>query len=160
MLLASSEVVSESKCDYQVVMTDLPSTINFTRLNVHTNIDAIASNAVILTQPLRWGCLQDMNSLPRETCRPDVLLGADLLYTIDKSVISALADTVILLAGRVAVFAVCKQHRPESIEFFLSLVQEAFEIRNVPASTVHDDLDAIDEDFAIIELWRKKRLRK
>lgn len=160
LLLASSEVISESKCDYQVVMTDLPSTINFTRLNVHTNIDAIASNAVILTQPLRWGCLQDMSSLPRETCRPDVLLGADLLYTIDKSVISALADTVILLAGRVAVFAVCKQHRPESIEFFLSLVQEAFEIRNIPASTVHDELHAIDEDFAIIELWRKKRLRK
>ena len=160
LLLASSEVVSESKCDYQVVMTDLPSTINFTRLNVHTNIDAIASNAVILTQPLRWGCLQDMNSLPRETCRPDVLLGADLLYTIDKSVISALADTVILLAGRVAVFAVCKQHRPESIDFFLSLVQEAFEIRNIPASTVHEDLHAVDEDFAIIELWRKKRHRK
>ena len=160
LLLASSEVVSESKCDYQVVMTDLPSAINFTRLNVHTNIDAIASNAVILTQPLRWGCLQDMNSLPRETCRPDVLLGADLLYTIDKSVISALADTVILLAGRVAVFAVCKQHRPESIELFLSLVQEAFEIRNIPASTVHDELHASNEDFAIIELWRKKRLRK
>ncbi|KAL7459734.1 hypothetical protein ACHAWC_011942 [Mediolabrus comicus] len=141
-------------------MTDLPSTINFTRLNVHANIDAIASNAVILTQPLRWGCLQDMNSLSRETCRPDVLLGADLLYTIDKSVITALADTVILLAGRVAVFAVCKQHRPESIEFFLSLVQEAFEIRNIPASTVHEDLHAVDEDFAIIELWRKKRHRK
>jgi len=82
------------------------------------------------------------------------------LYTIDKSVISALADTVILLAGRVAVFAVCKQHRPESIDFFLSLVQEAFEIRNIPASTVHDDLHAVDEDFAIIELWRKKRHRK
>lgn len=39
LLVASSEVVSESKCDYQVVMTDLPSTINFTRLNVHENID-------------------------------------------------------------------------------------------------------------------------
>ena len=98
-----------------------------------------------------------MKSLPCEVCRPDVVFGADLLYTIDESVISALAATVIVLARRVAVFAVCKQHRPESVSFFLSLVQESFEIRHVPASTVHDDLHASDEYYTIIELWRKKK---
>ena len=155
LLLATSNVVAESKCDYHVVMTDLPSTINFTRLNVHANINKIPGNAIVLTQPLSWGRLDDMNALPHEVCRPDVVFGADLLYTVDESVISALAETVILLAGRVAVFAVCKQHRPESITFFLSLVKESFEIRNVPASTVHHD--ACDEDFSIMELWRKKK---
>lgn len=154
-LLVATSGVLERKCDYYVVMTDLPSIINFTKLNIHANIDKIVENAVLLTQPLRWGRIEDIKALPHEVCRPDVILAADLLYTIDKSVIAALAETVILLTGRVAVFAVCKQHRPESVTFFLTLVQESFELRHVPASTV-DDLHASDEDFSIVELWRKR----
>ena len=156
LLVATSEVVSENKCDCQVVMTDLPSTINFTRLNVHANIDKIPGNAVVVTQPLRWGRIEDINALPKDISRPEIIFGADLLYTCDESVIFALAETVVLLTGRVAVFAVCKQHRPKSITFFLSLVKSCFDIRHIPASTAHDDLMASDEDFGIIELWRKK----
>ena len=48
LLVATSKVVWESNCDCQVVMTDLPSTINFTRLNVHANIDKIPANAQIV----------------------------------------------------------------------------------------------------------------
>jgi hypothetical protein len=156
LLLSTSEVIWESKCDCQVVMTDLPSTINFTRLNVHANIDKIPRNAQVVTQPLRWGRIEDIKALPQDISRPDIIFGADLLYTCDESVICALAETVILLTGRVAVFAVCKQHRPESITFFLSLVKSCFDIRHVLASAVHDDIMASDEDFGLIELWRKK----
>lgn len=156
LLIATSEVVWESKSDCQLVMTDLPSTINFTRLNVHANIDKIPGNAHVVTQPLRWGRIEDIKALPQDISRPDIVFGADLLYTCDESVICALAETVMKLTARVAVFAVCKQHRPESITFFLSLVKTCFDIRHVSASTVHDDLMANDEELGIIELWRKK----
>ena len=156
LLVATSEVVWESKCDCQVVMTDLPSTINFTRLNVHANIDKMPENAQVVTQPLRWGRIEDIQALPQDISRPDIIFGADLLYTCDESVICALAETVILLTGRVAVFAVCKLHRPQSITFFLSLVKSCFDIRHVAVSTAHNDLMASDEDFGLIELWRKK----
>lgn len=154
LLVATSKIVSESKC--QVVMTDLPSTMNFTRLNVHANIDKIPANVQIVTQPLRWGRIEDIEALPRDISRPDIIFGADLLYTCDENVIYALAETVIQLTGRVAVFAVCKLHRPQSITYFLSLVDRCFDIRHVAVSTAHEDLMASDEDFGIIELWRKK----
>ncbi|KAK1740187.1 hypothetical protein QTG54_009137 [Skeletonema marinoi] len=132
------------------------STINFTRLNVHANIDKMPENAQVVTQPLRWGRIEDIQALPQDISRPDIIFGADLLYTCDESVICALAETVILLTGRVAVFAVCKLHRPQSITFFLSLVKSCFDIRHVAVSTAHVDLMASDEDFGLIELWRKK----
>ena len=156
MLVATSKIVWESNCDCQVVMTDLPSTINFTRLNVHANIDKIPTNAQIVTQPLRWGRIEDIDALPHDISRPDIIFGADLLYTCDESVICALAETVMQLTGRVAVFAVCKLHRPQSITYFLSLVKTCFDVRHVVVSTAHEDLMASDEDFGLIELWRKK----
>ena len=162
LLVATSKVVSESKSDWQVVMTDLPSVINFTSLNVHENIDKIPGNTNMITLPLRWGhATNDIKYLPKQISRPDIVFGADLLYTCDESVIDALADTVLQLTERVAVFAVCKQHRPESISLFLSLVKRngCFDTRHVQASTVHKDLIASDEDFVIIELWRKKKIK-
>jgi hypothetical protein len=159
LLFATSEVVRQNKYIHHTVMTDLQSAINFTRLNVHANIHNIPSNVTMTTRPLRWGRVEDMNALLREIGHPDILFGADLLYTCDKAVISALAETVIILAGRVAVFAVCKMHRPESIEYFLSLVECNFDVRRVPASSVHTDLLASDDDFAVLELWRRKSRR-
>jgi hypothetical protein len=97
-----------------------------------------------------------MDALLRDIGHPDILFGADLLYTCDKSVISALAETVVMLTGRVAVFAVCKMHRPESIDFFVSLIECNFDVRHIPASSVQMDLLASDDDFAVLELWRRK----
>jgi hypothetical protein len=156
LLFATSEVVRETKYAYNTMMTDLQSAINFTRLNVHANIHNIPNNVTITTQPLRWGRVDDMDALLRDIGHPDILFGADLLYTCDKSVISALAETVIMLTGRVAVFAVCKMHRPESIHFFISLVECNFDVRHIPASSVSMDLLASDDDFAVLELWRRK----
>eukprot|EP00986_Skeletonema_menzelii_P007668 scaffold3018_cov128-Skeletonema_menzelii.AAC.2 len=85
-----------------------------------------------------------------------LLVATNLLYTCDESVICALAETVMQLTGRVAVFAVCKLHRPQSITYFLSLVKTCFDVRHVVVSTAHEDLMASDEDFGLIELWRKK----
>ena len=156
LLVATSVVVWESKCDCKVVMTDLPSTIDFTRLNVHTNIDMIPTHAQVVTQPLRWGRIEDIEALPHDISRPDIIFGADLLYTCDESVICALAETVILLTGRVAVFAVCKLHRPQSIAYFLSVVERYFHVRHVAVSTAHEHLMPSDEDYGLLELWRKK----
>lgn len=156
LLVATSEVIWESKCDCILVMTDLPGAIDFTRLNIQANIGKIPANAKVVTQPLRWGRIHDIEALPYDTCRPDIIFGADLLYTCDKSVIRALADTVILLTGRVAVFAVCKLHRPQSITYFLSLVKRYFHVRHVAVSTAHEHLMASDEDYGLLELWRKK----
>lgn len=157
LLVAKSNNVRSNNCI--MVMTDLPGTINFTKLNIHSNIEKISSNTMIVTKPLRWGRLEDIARLPAELSQPDIVFGADLLYTCDETVIRALADTVTWLAKRVAVFAVCKQHRPESIVLFLSLVKEQFDVKLVSASKVHEDLLASDEDFSIIELWRKRRRR-
>jgi hypothetical protein len=163
LLVATSEVVREKRINqrYQMIMTDLPSAINFTRLNVHVNIDNIPSNVSVVTEPLRWGRIEDIHALLShyEIDRPDIIFGADLLYTCEKTVINALAETVAMLTPRVAVFAVCKQHRPESIDYFISLVQSNFEIRRVSASSVHIDLLASDEDFALLEMWRKKKIK-
>lgn len=159
LLIATSQSVRESTYNHQVILTDLQNAINFTRLNVHANIQKISSNVSIATQALRWGRIEDMNSLLHKIGHPDILFGADLLYTCDEAVICALAETVIMLAGRVAVFAVCKMHRPESIEFFTNLVQCHFDVRHVPASSIHKDLLANDEDFVLLELWRRKSRR-
>ena len=92
----------------------------------------------------------------RLNIQANIIFGAGLLYTCNKSVICALAETVILLTGRVAVFAVCKLHRPQSITYFLSLVKRNFHVRHVAVSKAHENLMASDEDYGLIELWRKK----
>eukprot|EP00804_Cyclotella_cryptica_P030561 CCRYP_014837-RA/>CCRYP_014837-RA protein AED:0.07 eAED:0.07 QI:0/-1/0/1/-1/1/1/0/283 len=157
LLFARSEYAKNSLRSFVMVVTDLPGTINFTKLNMQTNIGKVHANTTLVTKPLRWGRIEDIEALPVQIRLPDIVLGADLLYTCDKTVICALAETVTLLAKKVVVFAVCKQHRPESITFFLSLVRESFEIKHVPASMIHETLLASDEDFGIIELWRKRR---
>ena len=156
LLLATSDVIKKGPSKYIMTMTDLPTAIEYTKLNINANLQKIPQNITTVTTPVRWGNAEDIESLPRHVKHPDIVLGADLLYTCDKTVISALAETVSLLTCRVAVFAVCKLHRPESITFFLSLVQDSFEIRHVPASSIHDDLFANDDDFVIVELWRKR----
>lgn len=159
LLVGTSQVIRESVHNHHMILTDLQSAIDFTRLNVHANIKHIPSKCIVSTQSLCWGRMEDINCLLLEIVHPDILFGADLLYTCDESVICALAETVIMLAGRVAVFAVCKMHRPESIDFFTQLVQCYFDVRHVPASSVHEDLLCNDEDYAVLELWRRKSRR-
>ncbi|KAL7480344.1 hypothetical protein ACHAW6_006036 [Cyclotella cf. meneghiniana] len=159
LLFARSACVKNSHRRFIMVMTDLPGTINFTRLNAHANVDKVHENTMLVTKQLRWGRIEDIEALPAQICQPDIVFGADLLYTCDRTVICALAETVSLLAKKVVVFAVCKQHRPESIALFLNIVRDSFDIKYVSASMIHETLLASDQDFGIVELWKKRRRR-
>jgi hypothetical protein len=97
--------------------------------------------------------------LPEAIRRPDVVLGADLMYTSDEGVIRALAATTMALVGpgRAAVFAACKEHRPESVELFASIIEaNGFEVTRVPASEAHPDYPASNEEFELLECWRPR----
>ena len=100
------------------------------------------------TTTLRWGRAEDVERLPEAIRRPDVVLGADLMYTSDEGVIRALAATTMALVGpgRAAVFAACKEHRPESVELFASII----EARDHPfyGTQFHPEKNAFEWDQA------------
>ena len=129
------------------------------RENKEENGGRVPRGVLLATRGVRWGREEDVEALPEAIRWPDVVLGADLMYTSDEGVIRALAKTTGMLvrdSGRVAVFAACREHRPESIELFVSIVEtEGFTVRRVPASTVHPDYPASDDEFEILECWRR-----
>jgi hypothetical protein len=145
-------------------MTDLPGVVDFTRENARDNKAEnggnVPKNVALAVAALTWGDASDVEKLPEAIRHPNVVLGADLMYTTNVDVIRALAETtkMLVLPGRVAVFAACKEHRPESIEIFVEFMSEfEFDVVRVPASTAHPDLPASDEEFEILECWRRQK---
>jgi hypothetical protein len=163
LLVASSERASREEGGLVCVMTDLPEVVALARANARENKEEnggrVPNRVLLATRGVRWGREEDVEALPEAIRWPDVVLGADLMYTSDEGVIRALAKTTGMLvrdSGRVAVFAACREHRPESIELFVSIVEtEGFTVRRVPASTVHPDYPASDDEFEILECWRR-----
>ena len=162
LLVASSERPSSERGGLVCAMTDLPEVVALARANARENKEEnggrVPRNVLLATRGMRWGREEDVEALPAAIRWPDVVLGADLMYTSDEGVIRALAKTTRMLvrdAGRVAVFAACKEHRPESIELFASIMEtEGFDVRRVPASTAHPEYPASDDEFEILECWR------
>jgi hypothetical protein len=77
----------------------------------------------------------DIANLRAAFRNPRVVLGADLAYTENVAVVEKLAATVraCVPRGGVAVFASCRDHRPESVDLLEALLLEegAFEARRV-----------------------------
>ena len=116
-------LVASSGLPAVVGMSDLPGLVPFIRANASRNKapvgpvpDAVAMAAV----PLRWGVDADVRALPRPLRAPHLVLGADLIYTEKREVIDALVATLcaIVPVGGVAVMASCRDHRPESVDYF------------------------------------------
>ena len=116
-------LVASSGLPAVVGMSDLPGLVPFLRANASRNKaptgpvpDAVAMAAV----PLRWGVDADVAALPRPLRAPHLVLGADLIYTEKREVIDALVATLcaIVPVGGVAVMASCRDHRPESVDYF------------------------------------------
>jgi hypothetical protein len=153
-----------------VALTDLPGVCDFLRHNASRNketkrfseqrttkesssrksisLPAIPQDVALAVAPLRWGVKQDVAKLHRSFRNPKVLLGADLAYTEDVSVVRRLAATVSLCVpfGGVAVFASCRDHRPESVDLLEKLLVSdgEFEARRVRG-------DELAEGFGRIE---------
>ena len=166
LLVATSEVVREMAGLKSVAcaMTDLPGVVEFTRENARDNKAENGGNVpksvALAVAALTWGDASDVEKLPEAVRYPNVVLGADLMYTMNVDVIRALAETtrMLVLPGRVAVFAACKEHRPESIEIFVEFMREfGFDVVRVPASTAHPDLPASDDEFEILECWKRQK---
>ena len=166
LLVATSEVVRGVAGSKSVAcaMTDLPGVVDFTRENARDNKAEnggnVPKNVALAVAALTWGDASEVEKLPEAIRHPNVVLGADLMYTTNVEVIRALAETtrMLVLPGRVAVFAACKEHRPESIEIFVEFMSEfEFDVVRVPASTAHPDLPASDEEFEILECWRRQK---
>lgn len=166
LLVATSEVVREMAGLKSVAcaMTDLPGVVEFTRENARDNKAENGGNVpksvALAVAALTWGDASDVEKLPEAIRYPNVVLGADLMYTMNVDVIRALAETtrMLVLPGRVAVFAACKEHRPESIEIFVEFMREfGFDVVRVPASTAHPDLPASDDEFEILECWKRQK---
>ena len=166
LLVATSEVVREMAGLKSVAcaMTDLPGVVEFTRENARDNKAEnggnVPKNVALAVAALTWGDASDVEKLPEAIRFPNVVLGADLMYTMNVDVIRALAETtrMLVLPGRVAVFAACKEHRPESIEIFVEFMREfGFDVVRVPASTAHPDLPASDDEFEILECWKRQK---
>jgi hypothetical protein len=122
-------LVASSGLPAVVGMSDLPGLVPFIRANASRNKapvgpvpDAVAMAAV----PLRWGVDADVAALPRPLRAPHLVLGADLIYTEKREVIDALVATLcaIVPVGGVAVMASCRDHRPESVDYFEERVAE------------------------------------
>ena len=128
-----------------VALTDLPGVCDFLRHNASRNKEvchsaarttkesssrksisrpAIPPSVALAVAPLRWGVKQDVAKLHKSFRNPKVLLGADLAYTEDFSVVRRLAATVssCVPLGGVAVFASCRDHRPESVDLLEKLL--------------------------------------
>ena len=154
-----------------VALTDLPGVCDFLRHNAERNketkrfsahqrttkesssrksisLPAIPPSVALAVAPLRWGVKQDVARLHKSFRNPKVLLGADLAYTEDSSVVRRLAATVSSCVpfGGVAVFASCRDHRPESVDLLeeLLVADGDFTARRVR-------LDELAEGFGRIE---------
>jgi predicted nicotinamide N-methyase len=141
-----------------VALTDLPGVCDFLRHNASRNketsscfsaarttkesssrksisLPAIPQDVALAVAPLRWGVKTDVAKLHPSFRNPKVLLGADLAYTEDVSVVRRLAATVssCVPLGGVAVFASCRDHRPESVDLLEKLLVSdgEFEARRV-----------------------------
>lgn len=167
LLVATSEAVrgmAGLKKSVACAMTDLPGVVEFTRENARDNKAENGGNVpkhvALAVAALTWGDASDVEKLPEAIRHPNMVLGADLMYTMNVDVIRALAETtrMLVLPGRVAVFAACKEHRPESIEIFVEFMREfGFDVVRVPASTAHPDLPASDDEFEILECWKRQK---
>ena len=163
MLVAAARGSAEGEAGMVCAMTDLKRVVPLTRMNARANKaesgGRIPASVAMATTTLRWGRAEDVERLPEAIRRPDVVLGADLMYTSDEGVIRALAATTMALVGpgRAAVFAACKEHRPESVELFASIIEaNGFEVTRVPASEAHPDYPASNEEFELLECWRPR----
>lgn len=100
-----------------------------------TRVAAIPTDVAVAVAPLRWGVETDIANLRAAFRNPRVVLGADLAYTENAAVVEKLAATVraCVPRGGVAVFASCRDHRPESVDLLEALLLEggAFEARRV-----------------------------
>jgi predicted nicotinamide N-methyase len=140
-----------------VALTDLPGLCPFLKHNVVRNMEpvstsgkfktgkgknsmklgsepAIPSSVQLAVAPVRWGVAKDVAQLHPKFRNPTVLLGADLAYTENITVIDKLAQTVAWCVpiGATAVFASCREHRPESVDRLeASLLGFGFEKRKV-----------------------------
>ena len=147
-----------------VALTDLPGVCDFLRHNASRNkacqlsesrksvkktrdalipknthaipaIPAIPHDVALAVAPLRWGVKSDVARLHPSFRKPRIVLGADLAYTEDASVVRRLAATVSTCVprGGVAVFASCRDHRPESVDLLENLLVSdgEFEARRV-----------------------------
>lgn len=98
-------------------------------------VAAIPADVAVAVAPLRWGVETDVANLNAAFRNPRVVLGADLAYTENAAVVEKLSLTVraCVPRGGVAVFASCRDHRPESVDLLEALLLEggAFEARRV-----------------------------
>ena len=105
------------------------------RIEPEPLVAAIPADVAVAVAPLRWGAETDVANLNAAFRNPRVVLGADLAYTENAAVVEKLAATVRawLSRGGVAVFASCRDHRPESVDLLEALLLEggAFEARRV-----------------------------
>ena len=105
------------------------------RIEPEPLVAAIPADVAVAVAPLRWGAETDVANLNAAFRNPRVVLGADLAYTENAAVVEKLALTVraCVPRGGVAVFASCRDHRPESVDLLEALLLEggAFEARRV-----------------------------
>ena len=86
------------------------------RIEPEPLVAAIPADVAVAVAPLRWGAETDVANLTAAFRNPRVVLGADLAYTENAAVVEKLAATVraCVPRGGVAVFASCRDHRPET----------------------------------------------
>jgi predicted nicotinamide N-methyase len=105
------------------------------RIEPEPLVAAIPADVAVAVAPLRWGVETDVANLNAAFRNPRVVLGADLAYTENAAVVEKLSLTVraCVPRGGVAVFASCRDHRPESVDLLEALLLEggAFEARRV-----------------------------
>jgi len=158
LILASSDACAKRGGVF--ALTDLPDVVEFTKRNARENKSEnggrVPDACVLAAAPMRWGRIDDVDALPPALRWPDVVLGADLMYTSNTDILRNLAEstTALMKPGSVGVFAACKEHRPEAIEKFVECMAPSFDVQRVPASTVHSEYPANDSDFEILEFWR------
>ena len=162
MVASSREAAAGDARGAVCAMTDLAEVCELTRANARDNKaengGAVPAGVLLAVKALRWGRVEDVESLPEAIRWPNVVLGADVMYATDDAVIRALASTTAMLVkpGRVAVFVACRDHRPESVDVFISALEtEGFDVTRVPASTAHPEFPCDDDEFEILECWRR-----
>jgi hypothetical protein len=122
-------LVASSGLPAVVGMSDLPGLVPFLRANASRNkapVGPVPADVAMAAVSLRWGVDADVRALPRPLRAPHLVLGADLIYTEKREVIDALVTTLcaIVPVGGVAVMASCRDHRPESVDYFEERVAE------------------------------------
>tara|TARA_B110000977_G_scaffold170679_1_gene221606 strand:+ start:25808 stop:26929 length:1122 start_codon:yes stop_codon:yes gene_type:complete len=141
-----------------VALTDLPGLCDFLKHNAVRNMQrtktqqpAIPPTVQLAVAPVRWGVAQDVAELHPKFRKPTVLLGADLAYTENVTVIDNLAQSVDWLVGVgcTAVFASCREHRPESVDRLERLlIEKGFQIRYVQKSELAAGYGRLDDSCA------------